>query len=108
MKWPPADRDWSKRAKEMYKAARTSGQADYFQQTDVARLRFLLDQVTYYEGQPNRSAMMLQVITSEMTSLLFSEGDRRRVRIELSRTDNSDEDARVIAINSYRDELGAG
>ena len=92
----------------MYKAARASGQADYFQQTDVARLRFLLDQVTYYEGQSTRSAMMLQVITSEMTSLLFSEGDRRRVRIELSRTDNSDEDARVIAINSYRDELGAG
>lgn len=106
IKWPPADRNWSKRAKEMYKAARDSGQSDFFQQTDIARLRFLLDQVTYYEGQPQRSAMMLQTITTEMSNLLFAEGDRRRVRIELSRVDNSNEDAQVVAINSYRDELG--
>lgn len=108
VKWPPADSSWSKRAKEMYASVRDnrSGQADFFQQSDVARLRFMLDQMTYYESQPQRSAMMLQVLTSEMSNLLFSEGDRRRVRIELSRVDNSVKNAEIVAIDSYREDLG--
>ncbi|WP_051298081.1 hypothetical protein [Brevibacterium album] len=106
VRWPAADRAWSKRAKELYKAAKESGQSDYYQQTDIARLRFLLDQITYYEGQPQRSAMMLQSITSELSNLLFSEGDRRRVRIELSKTDNSMQDAQIVAIDSYKKDLG--
>jgi hypothetical protein len=50
--------------------------------------------------------MMLQSITSELSNLLFSEGDRRRVRIELSRTDTSNQDAQIVAIDSYKESLG--
>lgn len=106
VKWPAASRDWSPRAKRLWRAARDSGQSAFYQQSDVERLAFLLDQVTYFEGQPQRSAMMLQVITSELSNLLFSEADRRRVRIELSRPDSSVDDAQVTAIANYRSALG--
>lgn len=106
VKWPAADRAWSKRAKELYRSAKDSGQADFYQQSDVAQLRFLLDQVTYYEAQPARSAMMLQVIMATLNSLLFTEGERRRVRVELDKADTSAVDAQVVAINSYKDKLG--
>ena len=106
VKWPRARSGWSALAKEMYRAAQESGQSGFYQQTDIVRLRFLLDQMTYYEAQPQRSAMMLQVITSEFSNLLLSEADRRRVRIELSRKDTSVDDAQVTAIADYRSELG--
>lgn len=106
VKWPNADRNWSKRAKELWAGIRNSGQADFFQQSDVARIAFLMDQVTYYEGMKQKSSMMLQVICSEMTTLLFSEGDRRRVRIELVKSDTSVKDAQLLSIDGYKDALG--
>lgn len=108
VKWPAASKEWSARAKELYKSARASGQADFYQQSDVAQLRFLLDQVTYYEAQPQRSAMMLQVIMATLNSLLFTEGERRRVRVELDKVDTSAVDAQVVAIKSYKDKLAGG
>ena len=106
VKWPSADRSWSKRAKQLWNSVKVSGQSDYFQQSDIARIAFLMDQVTYYENAKSKSAMMFQTICSEMTTLLFSEGDRRRVRIELAKPDSSVEDAQLVAIKGYKDALG--
>ncbi|MCQ9385127.1 phage terminase small subunit [Brevibacterium moorei] len=106
VKWPQVKKEWTDTAKELYRGKKASGDAEYMQQSDIARLRFLCDNVTFYERQGIRSAMMLANLQSEMSNLMFSEGDRRRARIELSKVDTSKEDAQVVALRGYKDMLG--
>ena len=48
-------------------------------------LKFTMDDLSDYKRQARRSPAMLQVIMSNLSNLLVTEGDRRRVQIELSR-----------------------
>lgn len=106
--WPRADPEWHKIAKDLYNACKRSGQSDYYQQSDVALLFSLCDDLSYIKNQGNkRSAEMLKGVYAALGTLLVSEGDRRRVRIELDAPDDgSAEDASVTAIHSYRADLG--
>ena len=94
---PPAH--WGDLARDMYYAAQDSGQADFYQQSDVAYMTFVLEEMNrYMEPQsyidrstgeevtytPKRSGQMFQALHSSMQALLFTEGDRRRVRVELA------------------------
>jgi hypothetical protein len=88
-------------------AAQSSGQVDFYQQTDVAVLYSICDDVTYYKNAPlgKRSGQMLATIYSAMGSLLVTEGDRRRVSIELQDPPSEESPAAVIAIAGYKDAL---
>ena len=111
---PAADSKWHPIAKRLYNSCKTSGQADFFQNSDWALLwsvcedlsvyktpRVSNDGVEYYK----RSGQMLQTIYTAMERLLVTEGDRRRVRIELSAPEEEGESAAVLAIADYRAEL---
>ena len=58
-------------------------------------------------GSGKPSAMMLAAWSSASTRLLTTEGDRRRVRIELERAGRKDEDAEagVTAMDEWRKKL---
>lgn len=95
---PPAH--WGALARDIYEGARDSGQADFYQQSDIAYMTFVLEELNRYmepygssfdeeTGEvialyPKRSGQMFQAIHSSMQSLLLSEGERRRVRVELT------------------------
>lgn len=84
---PPApDPEWGPIAMMLWDAALESPQMKQcYQATDWAVLYSLCDDISYYKAQERRSGQMLASINTLMTSLLFTEGDRRRVGIEVSR-----------------------
>jgi hypothetical protein len=103
--WPDADEDWHPIATMLWDAAKESGQTDFYQQTDIALLWSLCDDITHYKKSGKRSGQMLDVIYKNLGSLLITEGDRRRVRIELTEPQPEEDPAAVFAIAQYRDRL---
>lgn len=105
VKIPPADRDWHKRAKEFYNSLKTSGQADYFQDSDWAYARVLCDYLTLWYERPR--AMDGANIEAMMSKLGATEGARRQIlRIELDLPEEETPDAQLYAIGGYEKLLG--
>ena len=102
---PPADEAWAPRAREWYESLSSSGMASFMQNSDFQYARILCDALTDYYKRP--SAMMLASILSGMTSLGTTEGDRRRMRIELEAPKAPIQSIGVTELNGYRDRLGA-
>ena len=89
---PEADPDWHPIAIRIYDSCRSSGQREYYQDSDWAILWSLCEDLSMYkkpsvsrdgEEYHKRSGQMLQTIMASLSNLLVTEGDRRRVRIEL-------------------------
>ncbi|AKY03315.1 minor tail protein [Streptomyces phage Caliburn] len=108
VKIPNADRDWHPIAKRLWDSLKTSGQADYYQNSDWAFAWSLCEDLSYYKKSGKRSGQMLQTIYSAFERLLVAEGDRRRVRIELHEPEPETTPASVLAIADYKKELGLG
>jgi hypothetical protein len=102
---PPADPTWAPRAKTWYDSLATSGMAEFMQNSDFEYARILCDALTHYYDRP--SAMMLASILSGMTSLGTTEGDRRRMRIELEAPKPEIQSVGVTALAGYKSKLGA-
>jgi len=102
---PDPDPNWAPRATEWYESLSTSGIIKFLQNSDIAYARILCDALTDYYRRP--SAMMLASILSGMTSLGVTEGDRRRMRIELEAPQVEVQSTGVTELNNYRKKLGA-
>jgi hypothetical protein len=103
--------DWHPIAVRVWESCHTSGQADFYQDSDWAILWSLCEDLSHYKqgskgvdretgelyNKP-RSGQMLQAIMSQLNSLLLTEGERRRVRIELTQPDEGNEEATVLSI----------
>jgi hypothetical protein len=104
---PDSDPDWHPIAQQLWTALAASGQADFYQQSDWALAFSICEDLSHFKNSTKRSGQMLQTIYSAMERLLVAEGDRRRVRIELHEPEDEDATpAAVVAIESYRRELG--
>lgn len=101
-RWPAADPEWHSIARNLYNAAKKSGQSDFYQQSDIAMLWSLCEDLSVYKQSTKRSGQMLQTIYSSFSSLLITEGERRRVRIELHEPDDGAAPASVTAISAYK------
>lgn len=105
VKIPPADKLWHRRAKEFYNSLKTSGQADFYQNSDWAYARIVCDYLTRWYSNPK--AMDMVNIEAMMTKLGASEGARRSVlRVELEVPEDEAPDAQLYALNMYQDLLG--
>ena len=91
VKQPPASRDWHPIAKRLWKSMGESGQARFYEPSDWAVAYSLMDDLSYYKAGAKRSGQMLQTIMSSLSSLLLTEGDRRRLQIELARGGGEEE-----------------
>jgi len=103
---PRADKDWHPIAKKMWEGMKSSGQADFFQNSDWAFAFSLMDDLSEYKKSEKRSSMMLASVMQGLERLLVTEADRRRARIELSAPEEPEESAAVLAIADYRKDLG--
>jgi hypothetical protein len=107
VRWPAPDTEWHPLAREIYFGCKNSGQADFYQQSDIALLRSLMDDLTVAKRNPGqRSGQLLQTLYSTLSNLLVSEGDRRRVRIELTEPEDKSKPASVTVLAKYREDLG--
>jgi hypothetical protein len=92
-------------ARDWYESLRTSGQAIYYTDSDWSSALIIAKAVERFEERP--SAHMLTAILSGFGSLAATEGERRRLRIELDRAErhDADEEAAVAALDEWRDRL---
>jgi len=102
---PHADKEWHPIATKLYNSLKSSGQADFMQNSDWAFAYSLCEDLSVYKKSGKRSGQMLQTIYSAMSNLLVTEGDRRRVRVELHEPEEEGTPASVTAINAYKADL---
>ncbi|MFG3046234.1 hypothetical protein ACGFZR_15060 [Streptomyces sp. NPDC048241] len=105
---PDADPLWHPIAADWYLSLRESGQAAFYQPSDWAVARYaadLMSKVLMSERGPN--GQLVAALNSVMSSLLTTEGDRRRARMELERKKPAGPQlASVSPLDSYRDIAG--
>ena len=113
-KQPKPDPKWDPMVLELYKSAASTGMSPYYEASDWALLRMLCDdistiRISVREAGAKYPAMMYQTLLSQLTSFGFTEGDRRRMRIELvSEEDGADEaEVSLAVISDYRAKLTA-
>jgi hypothetical protein len=101
---PDADPLWHPIAADWYLALRKSGQSAFYQPSDWAVARYaadLMSKVLMSERGPN--GQLVAALNSVMSSLLTTEGDRRRARMELERKKPASQgDADVTVLDDYR------
>ena len=92
-------------ARDWYESLRTSGQAVFYTDSDWTAALVIARAIERFDERP--SAHMLTAILSGFGSLAATEGDRRRLRIELERQQGPDvdEQAGVTAIDEWQRRL---
>lgn len=105
---PEPDPLWHEIATDWYLSLRESGQAAFYQPSDWAMARYaaeLMSRGLSSDRPPN--GQFVAALNSVMASLLTTEGDRRRARIELERKPTAAAvPASVTAIADYRASIG--
>lgn len=92
---------------DLYESMKESAQARYYEPSDwqYARLTFHeLNKMLYAE---KTSAMLLTAINQMLTALILTEGDRRRVRIEVERKQGKPEGVVIDAAKQFKQWLEA-
>lgn len=93
-------------ARKVYEAFRHSGQAVYFAPSDWVTLALICRHIMASMRKP--SAMMLSAILSGLASLGATEGDRRRIKIELTSEEGErspEENAAAADIGDFLDNV---
>ncbi|MDP5310388.1 phage terminase small subunit [Streptomyces poriferorum] len=105
---PEPDALWHPIAADWYLSLRESGQSAFYEPSDWAMARYaahVMSQVLLSERGPN--GQLVAALNSVMSSLLTTEGDRRRARMELDRKKPAGPKlASVSPLDSYRDIAG--
>lgn len=104
---PDADPAWHPIARDWFESLADSGQSQFYEPSDwaVAKLCAELISSEFEKGKPR--AIMVAEITKLMGVLLSTEGDRRRVRMELNRGSDETDTSTDSIMAAYRDSFGA-
>lgn len=123
VKPPPTNGKWHPVAKRWFQSLRDSGQAKFYEPSDWATA-YLIAEAMSRELQPQPvgttedgkvvmaslppKGASLSAWLRAMTSLMVTEGDRRRLRLELQRPDDGDEEATSVSeLDEYRRRLSS-
>lgn len=106
--WPEADPEWHPIASRWYESLANSGQSVLYQESDVATAVYVAEAMSRNLTDGKFSAMLFQSVNSAATELMTTEGSRRRLRLELARGPQVDEDevAADATVTSLRSRLG--
>jgi hypothetical protein len=101
---PPADPLWHELARKWYQSLTESGQSQWYEPSDWAEAQVWAYVLSDQLESDKISAMMLVAWSAACSRLLVTEGDRRRMRLELERgkASDPDEDAAVASMAAYR------
>ncbi len=95
-------RDPDPLVEDMYEAMKQAGQKKYFEPTDWQYARLALRLLDQELKKPTFSAVKLQALNQMFANLLLTEGDRRRVRIEIERQKSAEGNV-IDAADAFRD-----
>lgn len=112
--WQP-DPEWDDFVLSVWNSASASGMSDFYQDTDYAELRFICQELHRY-SQPRintktgemyykQSPEMVKALLTGLSNLGFTEGDRRRIRVELDAPEPEQRSASVTALHLYQGAL---
>lgn len=93
---------------DLYESMQNSAQSKYYEPSDWATARVVFHFLNKQLRSTKPSAQMLASLFAQMTSLLLTEGDRRRVRIEVERNQNQPENNVVQVADLFRAQLAKG
>lgn len=113
---PAPNPEWHWIAKDWYQSLIDSGQAHYYQPSDWATAVILAESLSHEfkraddpETRKGISPMMMQAFFSEAGNLLTTEGQRRRLRLELIHAEKkSDMDAEKISVMANYQKMVGG
>lgn len=92
---------------DMYQSLRESAQSKYYEPSDWQYARMALHFADQLVKSSRPSAQLLVTVNSMLNNLLVSEGDRRRVRLEIER--NQPEGGEVLEVaDLFRQRLMQG
>ena len=83
---PQPNPEWSETTLMLWNAALESGVSEFYASTDWATLYLTLDGIEHWRQQGGRrSPELLRVLMQALGALMFTEGDRRKLRVELEK-----------------------
>lgn len=99
---PELEGDHSDLGRRWWEALRRSGQSQFFEPSDWAQARIAVVAIDVFAEKP--SAALLLAINTASVGLLVTEGERRRLHIELERAPaaGSEQDAAISDLADYR------
>lgn len=116
--------EWHPMARNWYESLGHSGQSDFYEPSDWMTAMWLADQMSQHlqekplgvtkdgdvvMGHAPMSGQEIQAFLKGMTSLLATEGDRRRAAIELGRRQSEEEeDAQILHLVRDEEEAAFG
>lgn len=109
--WPEPKAEWDQEVKDIYEAAMISGDEVFYEQSDIAMLRLILDDLSAIRSGGQRgSAEKYKALLAALQQMLLTETDRRKANIELQPRQDSEEDkpAHLVVMDDYRSGLGMG
>jgi len=105
--WREPSPDWDEAVTRLYESLSQSGMAAYYQQSDAEYAWLICDEFSDYRDSPRKSAVMFSGLISSLAGLGITEGERRRIHIELDPEQTSTtEDPKVVSMNQWKDRLG--
>lgn len=99
---PDLEGEHSDLGRRFWESLRRSGQSQWYQQSDWLAAEILVTAIDSFARKP--TAFMLGQINSSMTPLLVTEGDRRRLHVELEPAEDpgSERDAAIARLDDFR------
>ncbi|MCA1191626.1 hypothetical protein [Saccharopolyspora sp. 6V] len=91
---PESDAEWHPIAQRWFASLGQSGESQFYEPSDWAQAEYLAELMSRSLTAEKTSAMLVSAVLSGTTSLLVTEGDRRRLKLELQRV-RVDEDEEV-------------
>lgn len=83
--WPSPNKEWNQPVKDLFMSLAKSGMEAFYEESDIAWARVICDGLQEWYDSPagRRSALKLDVPLKHAAALGITEGERRRMRIEL-------------------------
>jgi hypothetical protein len=107
---PAADSTWHPLAKRWWNALSKSGQSTWYQPSDWEHAYIWAEMLSRQLFSAKPSSMMLAAWDAASVRLLVTEGDRRRMRIELDKGGevDADKEAAVASMQAWRANRASG
>lgn len=100
---PAPEASWAPLARDWFLSLAQSGQSAFYEASDWAEARFIAEMMSRVLKSERVNGQLVATILAGTTKLLTTEGDRRRVRIELERHSGPEPVAPKLAImDGYR------